>query len=117
MATRDSIGLPRDEATLTIPLNQTESNELQTGGMCLTGLEIPASWTQCDLTFKAAKNPDSQLGTLRDKTGPVKILNVVAGERISLEPSVFAGWTRIVIVCSTAQLAARDVVAVLRAVS
>lgn len=117
MATRDSIGLPRDEATLTIALNGTESDELQTGGLCLTGLEIPASWTQCDLTFKVAKNPNSPLGTLRDKTGTIKALTVVAGERLSLEPSVFAGWTRIVIVCSTAQLAARDVVAVLRAVS
>lgn len=117
MATRHSIGLPRDEVTLTIALNGTESNEMDTGGLCLTGLEIPESWTQCDLTFKVAKGVSSPLGTLRDKTGTVTILTVVANDRPSLDPTVFAGWTRVVVVCSVAQAAAREVVAVLRAVS
>ena len=88
MARHKSIG------TTTIANGASLSSAFSLGDKQLVGLIISAAWTAADLTFQASEDGGTTWLNVFDQAGvelKIATAGVVAGQRVSLDPTPFIG--------------------------
>lgn len=80
------------DESVTIASGQSLSSAFPCGGMKLTAIQVPASWTAAVITFQAAKTLNGTYGDVRNSEGIEYSVTVVAGtDWIELDPIDFLG--------------------------
>lgn len=85
------------------------SSVIETNGMSLCGILIPATFTSTALTFQAALEADGPFFPIKNKSGAVSY-TVAEGEYMAIDPSDFYGVQFLQIVCGSDEAAARTLV-------
>lgn len=88
MARSKSVG------TVTITNGNSLSGAINLGSKVLSAIIVSASWTAAGLTFQASDDGGTTWSDMYDDGGTeitIASANVVAGRRISVDPSAFAG--------------------------
>lgn len=94
--------------SVTVPNGHTKSEIFDTQGAQLFGIEIPAAFTACSLTFlKASLDGVGTLLTVNDLNQSAYTIPVTQGNYFPIDQTVFAGVDRFLIVCSVSQGADR----------
>jgi hypothetical protein len=79
---------------VTIPNGTALSNPIDLGAKVLCAIIVPSAWTAAGLSFQASDDGGATWFNIYDSTGTEAVVGsgaVVAGRRISLDPSLFAG--------------------------
>ena len=84
----------KSAGSVTIASGASLSGAINLGDKVLSAIIMPASWTAAALTFQASDDGGTTWKDMYDDGGnEISILsaNAVAGRRISVDPSAFAG--------------------------
>ncbi len=88
------MALVKTTAQVIIPNGASLSNPIDLGSTVLCAILIPAGWTAAGLSFQASDDGGTTWFNIFDSTGAEVIVAsaaVVAGQRISVDPSAFVG--------------------------
>jgi|SRR5882757_10712358 len=102
-------------ATETIPISTSTSGIITTKGMCLCGIQLPASFTGTALTFTAATAVDGTYQAVYNKSGLVSY-TVAAGRYQAIDPLDFHGVQFMKIVSNGTEAAARTLICSLKGI-
>jgi len=81
-------------ATVTIANGASLSGAIALGDKVLCAILMPAAWTAAALSFQASDDNGTTFGDMFDDGGveiSIPTAGAVAGQRISVDPSMFAG--------------------------
>ena len=78
--------------TATIALNQTKSGEVDTRGLHVIGIQLPASFTGASISLERAKDSGGTFGPVQNVSGlGLYSVPCTAGQYIPLDPVVTLG--------------------------
>jgi len=117
MTFKDQYQSPRDDsAIITIPSGQQSSSIIDTAGMSLVGVRIPASFTGTSISIQES---NSLTGTFRDVynvNGVAASFPVAANRTVMFNPSDLAGLQFICLKSNAAEALDRSLNLILRTV-
>lgn len=90
--------------TATIANGESLSAGIDTNGLTVFAVQMPAAWTAASLTFEVSIDGETW-GALYDSDGVEVAVPVSAGGVYSLSPSTFAGYARVKVRSGTASAA------------
>ena len=96
------------KGTAVIPLNGTLSNVIQTKGLSLVGISLPASLTGTALKFQACDTVDGTFLPVYNSAGEIS-LTVAASRYIAVDPKDFQGIQFLKLVSGTTEIAERTI--------
>ncbi len=107
----------RSYASITMSTTSTgESEPVSLTGLCLSAIQISSNWTTASMGFKSNCDGSTNFYPVKDSLGSFLTYSCSAAQVLALDPALFAGLGKIVLVsCTTAgvgvaQNAARSLV-------
>lgn len=76
----------------------------RTGGLDITGLQIPVGWAGTSITFKVG-HTSSELKTLKDASGTAVSVTVAADTSVALPVGFCRGWNCVQLIASASNSA------------
>lgn len=87
----DYLNKLRTDRTITIDVDETESQPFDLGELTLLGIFLPDDLTATAITFRASPSVDGTYVDVFDDEGNPISVTVGAGTYVALDPSIFAG--------------------------
>ena len=75
---------------VTIPNGESESNYVDTNGLLLMAIQMPAAWTAAVITIKAQAAQGLPFRNVYDELGTERALTVAAGSFVQFDPPLCA---------------------------
>lgn len=99
----------------TIPISQTESDALVTGGLTLCGIQLPATFTGTAISFEMCDTIGGTYVPMYNSAGAISY-TVAASRYIAVDPKDFQGVQFLKIKSNATELAARTLLCALKGI-
>ncbi len=103
------------EVTATIPINDTDSDEVRIYGKTIVAIKIPSAMTGTGLSFSVSSDGEDFALFYNDAGGLIETVNTTdTAWHIGIEPADFESVNNIVLISNATELAERKIKLVLR---